>query len=65
MMYPNTRKGMLQEYSEKVATECKIDISSDQGKMHLHFLRGHISQIIDRVINDPKRFEFEMENDDE
>ncbi len=65
MIYPNDREGMLQEYSEKVASECNIDISSDQGKMHLHFLRGYISQVIDRVIEEPELFEYKMENDDE
>jgi len=64
-MYENTREGMIQEYSEKVAAECKVDINSFEGKMNLHFLRGHISQAIDRAVEDPEQFKYISEEEDD
>jgi len=62
-MYEDTREGMIQEYSEKVASECNVDINTDAGKLHLHFLRGYISQAIDRAVEHPERFKYEVEEE--
>ncbi len=56
MMYDNDREGILQEYTKKLAAECHVDISTAEGKLHLYFIRGLVSDVVDRVAEDPDSF---------
>jgi hypothetical protein len=57
-MYEDSREGMLKEYSEKIMAEFMLDpeIERLQGHLHQHFIRGFISDIIDRVIENPEKY---------
>ena len=59
MMYDNNRDGILEEYTNKLAAECHIDTSTLNGELHLHFIRGLVSDIVDRVAEDPDSFKVE------
>lgn len=59
MMYDNNRDGILDEYTSKLAAECHIDTSTTNGKLHLHFIRGLVSDIVDRVAEDPDKFQWD------
>lgn len=63
MMFENNRDGILDEYTQKLAAECHIDTKTPNGKIHLHFIRGLVSDIVDRVAEDPERFKYVGPND--
>lgn len=62
-MYENDREGILEEYTKKLASECHIDASTIDGRLHLHFIRGLVSDIVDRVAEDPERFKYVRPDD--
>ncbi len=57
-MYEDSREGMLTEYSEKILAEFMLDpeVEKRTGSLHQHFIRGFISDVIDRVIENPEKY---------
>lgn len=57
-MYEDSREGMLTEYSEKILAEFMLDPETERlkGHLHQHFIRGFISDVIDRVIENPEKY---------
>lgn len=64
MMYENNRDGILEEYTRKLAAECHIDTSTLGGQLNLYFIRGLVSDIVDRVAEDPDNFRYERPEDE-
>lgn len=65
MMYENTRQGLLNEFTDKLADEAaprsdRLYTTKAQRanarRMQEHFIRGLVADIIDRVAEDPENF---------
>ncbi len=64
MMYKNDRQGIIDEYTDKLASEASTireGFSDKQNKilnnLQAHFIRGLVSDIVDRVAEDPDSFQ--------
>ena len=60
MMYENTRDGIITEYGEKLSCECSsFGVDQATRNLQLRFIRGLVSDIVDRVAEDPDSFKDE------
>ena len=65
MMYKTNRAGIIAEYTDKFAAEAAsgsmVGVREDykgQRRLQKHFIRGLVSDIVDRVSDDPAKFTF-------
>jgi hypothetical protein len=57
-MYDNNRNGIIDEYTDKLGAEagCGIAYPSAADALKLRFIRGLVSDIVDRIAEDPTKF---------
>jgi len=71
MMYQNTRKGIIDEYTDKLMDEASntgidhahasIGLVANRKRMQEHFIRGLVCDLVDRVAEDPESFQYSDE----
>jgi len=66
MMYENTRKGIIAEFTDKLCDEARSgsgfggseELEANRKRMQEHFINGLVCDLVDRVAEDPASFQY-------